>query len=137
MPHSINDILLFDIQSSMNYPVYSLGSIQLNQQFFVFVLLRVRSLLLNQKILVFVKIGHLERGYFKEVLDLVSLETPAGLAASFSPKIVNSISLNSPRKIAPLLVHILADLIRTIVAIKVVKINHFSFFIMTKSNNFT
>ena len=94
-------------------------------------------MLLNQKILVFVKIGHLERGYFKEVLDLVSLETPAGLAASFSPKIVNSISLNSPRKIAPLLVHILADLIRTIVAIKVVKINHFSFFIMTKSNNFT
>ena len=47
IPPFINYKFLFDIQSSMNYPVYYLGSVKLNQQFFGFVLLRVRSLLLD------------------------------------------------------------------------------------------
>ena len=136
MPPSINYILLFDIQSSMNYPVNPLGSVQLNKQFFAFVLLRVRSLFLYQNILLLVKISHLEGSYLKEVFDLVSLEAPAALAASTSPEIVNGVSLDSPRKVAPLLVHVLANLIRAIVAIEVVKIYHFSLFVMTKSNYF-
>lgn len=82
------------------------------------------------------KIGHLERGYLKEVFYLVSLETSADLATSTSPEIVNGISLDSPRKVAPLLVHILANLIRAIVAIEVVKIHNFTLFVMTKSNYF-